>query len=191
MPMTMEETMNLTDIPDLSGLTSESSTDAGFSDGWYAATILERREFTDKNGNDRVFETADTPSAAGDSRNITLQMSLKRQSDGREINLRTIVNYRPEYLSQESIQAVIADQAKTPEERDSSLLRASLTLQKLAKLQQIAGVRQFARNGNGGLDLHSTFGKSCYARIRPDSRNPQFKEVADFRMDKPKKAVVY
>ena len=72
---------NLTDIPDLSGVTEQEQ--APFEKGWYAGTILGQRSFTDRNGNDRLFESTDTPSVAGDSRNIRLQVEVKRASDGR------------------------------------------------------------------------------------------------------------
>lgn len=180
--------INLADIPDLSGVEEQESTP--FTDGWYAATIIEKRQFTDRNGNDRVFESSDTVSNAGDSRNIRLQLQIKRQSDGRELNTSHLVNYKPEHLTQETVQAVLAKKETAKDEGWGELFGPFMTLQRLAKLQKVAGVRQFAKNGNGGLDLHSLYGKPAYVRLTDDDRNPQYKAVADIRPDKPAKAPV-
>ena len=188
----MSDTMNLEDvpaIPDLSGLSDETQFEE-WQNAWYEASILEQRSFTDKNGNDRVFASGDEPSTAGDSRNIRLQMLVKRASDGRTMNIGSLTNYRPDDLTQETVQQAIADSGKPRDEQNPSLLRAKLTLQRLAKLQKVAGIRQFQKNGNGGLDLHSLFGKSCFVRLKEDDRNPQFKQVADIRVDRPTKAKV-
>ena len=42
----MSETLQLSDIPDLSGI-QDTQTSEPFLDGWYKGTILARREFTD------------------------------------------------------------------------------------------------------------------------------------------------
>ena len=189
---TMAETVILGDIPDLNDVFGDTDGPAPFEDGWYQGTVLARREFTDSNGNDRVFESSDTVSAAGTSRNIRLQLEIKRASDGRTLNTSTLINYNPNDISAETIQAV----AKRREETRASgnqmgdLFRPFMTLQRLAKLQKVAGVRQFKRNGDGSLDLSSLYGKTAYFRLQEDSRNPQYKEVGDFRFDAPKKAKV-
>lgn len=181
----MSDTLNLQDIPDLSGIGDDVQESAPFEDGWYRGTILEKREFVDKNGNTRVFESLDAPSANGDSRNIKLQIEIKRQSDGRTLNVSQLVNYRPEDLTAATVQAVkaAADQVKEGviEWSGNPLFRSFATLQRLQKLQKVGGVRQLQRNGNGGLDLTSVYGKSAYIKLRPDNRNPQYKEVADIR----------
>ena len=58
----VEDTMQLGDIPvipDLSSFVEDEITP--FENGWYKATIQAQRSFTDKNGNDRVFESTDEP----------------------------------------------------------------------------------------------------------------------------------
>jgi hypothetical protein len=182
--------LNLGDIPDLSGI--EDVKPEPFDNGWYEGTILAKREFTDSNGNDRVFESSDQPSQKSDSRNIRLQVMLKRQSDGRVLNTSTLVNYQPTDLSQETVQAIAAHREKVVASGEDwgSLFRPFMTLQRLGKLQKIAGVRQLQRNGDGGLDLKPLFGKTAYFKIAEDSRNPVYKEVKDFRETKPTKAVV-
>lgn len=184
------ETLNLGDIPDLSGVAEDTAPEP-FVDGWYTGTILEQRSFTDSNGNDRTFASGDVPSQNGDSRNIKLQVVLKR-ADGRTLNVSTVVNYRAEDLTPETIKAVLAEKERTKEtgEKFGSLFRAFMTLTRLGKLQKIAGVRQFQRNGNGGLDLHPIYGKTGYFRIGEDSRNPKYKEIKDFSSEAPKRAKV-
>ena len=177
---------DLGDIPDLSGVVD--TTAEPLSDGWYAGTILEQRAFTDQSGSDRVFTTEDTPAQSSDSRNIRLQLELKRQSDGRVINNSMLVNYRPDDLTQETVQRVMAETEKikgTSEKRVD--FRAFMSLRRIGTLQRIAGVRQLQRNGNGGLDLAPLYNKKAYFKLGEDSRNPQFKEVKDFQDKAPKR----
>lgn len=180
---------NLGDIPDLSGI--EDVRPDPLADGWYQGTILAKREFTDNNGNDRVFESSDTP-ANRSGRNIRLQIELKRRSDGKVFNISSLTNYSPEHLSAETIQAVIKRRAENKEsgEQWGDLFRPFMTLQRLGKLQKIAGVRQLQRTIDGGLDLTPLFGKTAFFRLKPDSRNSQYKEVADFQDNEPKKVAV-
>lgn len=193
----MSATINLADIPDLSSVFENESGPASepFQDGWYQGTIQEVRSFTDRNGNDRVFESGDQPSANGDSRNIKLQIELTRQSDGRKLNTSWLVNYRPEALTQETVQAIVSKQAAAKETGErvewGELFGSYMTIQKLGKLQKVAGVRQLQKNGNGGLDLKPLYGKTAYFRIKDDDRNPQYKQIADVRPDRPTKATVY
>lgn len=186
----MSTDLNIGDIPDLGGI--EETQPEPIANGWYAGTILETRAFTDSNGNDRVFESVDQPSAKGDSRNIRLQVELTRQSDGKKVNVSTLVNYKPEALTQETVQQVAArkEQVNKGEKEWGDLFGAFMTLTRLAKLQKIAGVRQLSRGDNGGLNLTPLYGKAAYFRLKDDDRNPQYKAVADFQLDKPKKAPV-
>lgn len=177
---------NLPEIPDLSGIGDEAQSEP-FADGWYQGTILEQRSFTDQTGSDRVFASGDEVSQKGDSRNIRLQVAIKRHKDGKELNTSCLINYKPEDLTQETVQAVQAQQEKTKTgEQWGSLFREFMVLQRLAKLQTIAGVRQLQRNGNGGLDLKPIYGKTAYFKLGPDDRNPQYKAVKDFRATAPK-----
>jgi hypothetical protein len=174
--------LNLGDIPDLSGIV-DTQTSEPFQDGWYKGTILEKREFTDNTGSERVFESSDAPSQNGDSRNVRLQVEVKRQ-DGRTLNTNVLVNYQTEDLSQETVQAIAAAQAtQEPGKKPQwgSLFRPFMALQQLGKLQKIAGVRQLQRNGNGGLDLTPLYGKTAFFKLGPDRRNPElYKEVKNF-----------
>src|SRR3954469_22070117 len=100
---------NLGDIPDLSAI--EDSRPDPLADGWYQGTILEKREFTDNNGNDRVFESSDGP-AQRSGRNIRLQVELKRRSDGKTFNVSTLINYKAEDLTAETVAAVAKRRAE-------------------------------------------------------------------------------
>lgn len=186
----MSNDLNLGDIPDLGGIADAEQ--QPLENGWYAGTIVGQRAFTDKNGNDRLFESSDTPSAKGDSRNIRLQVELKRQSDGKTFNTSALVNYKPEALTQETVQQIAArkEEVNKGGKEWGDLFGAFMTLTRLAKLQKIAGVRQLQRNGNGGLDLHPLYGKTGFFRLKEDDRNPQYKQVADFQSERPKKAPV-
>jgi hypothetical protein len=180
---------NLGDIPDLSFI--EADLPKPFEDGWYQGKILEKREFTDSNGNDRVFESNDTP-AQRSGRNIRLQVELTRHSDGKVLNIGYLLNYQPSDFSLETIQAI----AKRNEERKAGgaewgdLFRPYMSLMRLSKLQKIATVRQFQRTSDGGLDLTPLFGKTAYFRVKPDSRNEKYKEIVDLQPEAPKKATV-
>lgn len=181
--------LNLGDIPDLSGIEDQRPEFQPFENGWYQGIIQEKREFTDKNGNDRVFASGDSVSQKGDSRNIRLQVELTR-TDGKKLNVSTLINYNPNDLSQEVLQAVAAHKEKVNTEGAEwgELFRSFMTLTRLAKLQKIAGVRQLQRSNDGGLDLTPLYGKTAYFRIKDDTRNPQYKEIADFQDYKPKRA---
>jgi hypothetical protein len=185
----MSSEFNLGDIPDLSGI--EDARPEPIADGWYQGVVLEKREFTDNNGNDRVFESGDTP-AQRSGRNIRLQIELTRRSDNRKINVSTLINYDPSFLSAETVSAVAQRKQENKENgvEWGDLFRPFMTLTRLGKLQKIAGVRQLQRNAEGGLDLTPLYGKTAYFRIKPDSRNPQYKEVADFQVDEPKRVPV-
>lgn len=188
------DTLNLSDIPvipDLSGIEEPRSSEP-FEDGWYAGTIFEKRELTDKAGNDRIFESGDQPSQAGDSRNVRLQVEIARKADGRKFGTSYLLNYRPEDLSAETVQQVMAgiEASKTGGKMGGSLFRSFMTLRRLGTLQKIAGVRQLARNGNGGLDLHPIYGKKAYFKLGPDDRNPQYKAILDVRDTAPKKGLL-
>jgi len=183
---------NLADVPDLSGI-SDGDSGSGFADGWYQGMILEQRAFTDKNGNDRIFESQDAPSQGGDSRNIRLQVAVVRQADKRTLHTSILVNYRPEDLSQETVQAITAAKERNKETGENQwgpLFRSFMALNHLGKLQKIAGVRQFQRSESGGLDLRPLYDKVAYVRLGPDDRNPQFKSVVDFRETKPSRVPV-
>lgn len=185
--------LSLGDIPDLSGMTGLDSDFSPFVDGWYQAQIVGKREFTDKNGNDRTFESVDAVGAKGDSRNIKLQVVITRK-DGKTLNNSIMVNYRPEDLTQDTIHAIAAqaeaNKAAGGKPTWGTLFRSYMALNQLGNLQKVAGVRQFQRNGDGGLDITPLFGKTVYVRLGPDDRNPQYKSIVKFQANSPTKVPV-
>ena len=179
------ETMQLTDIPDLSDIREEEI--QPFADGWYFGEIHEERVTTDRNGNERSFTSSDTPSNNGDSRNIRLQVVLKRKADGRSMGLSYMLNYRPEDLTAETVKAIAKRQEETKSGAEwAELFRPYITLQRLSKVQQVAGVRQLQRAEDGGLVLTPLFGKTAYFRLAPDKRDERYKQVVDMRVTAPK-----
>lgn len=188
----MDESINLLDIPDLSDIGDTRPQSDPFADGWYQGVILEKREFTDKNGNDRVFESSDSPAQSGNGRNIRLQIELTRRSDGKTLNVSNLINYRPSDLTAETVQAIAQrrEENKTSGAEWGDLFRPFMTLTRLGKLQKIAGVRQLQRTSDGGLDLTPLYGKVAFFKLRPDNRNPQYKEVSDFQETEPKRVPV-
>src|SRR3990167_6241754 len=181
--MTTETDFSLPEIPDISAV--EGGASEPWSEGWYEGVVLGESSFVDRNGNERVFATEDTTSAKGDSRNIRLQLAIKRQSDGKTFDTNTMINYHQEDLTPAVVQAVTERLATTPNEM-GDLFRPFMTLQRLGRLQRIAGVRQFQRNGNGGLDLTPVVAKRGYFRLRPDPKNASYKEIAEFSVEAPK-----
>ena len=181
---------NLGDIPDLSGI--EDQRPQPLEDGWYQGTFLAKREFTDNNGNERVFESSDTP-AQRNGRNIRLQVELTRKSDGRKFYVSNLINYLEHDLTPKTSAEISKrkEENKESDEEDEEEEEEEVTLTRLGKLQKIAGVRQLQRNGDGGLDLTPVYGKTAYFKIRPDSRNAQYKEIADFQENEPKRVPVH
>lgn len=185
--------LSLGDIPDLSGIGEGESTFTPFVNGWYQGVILEKREFTDKNGNDRMFPSGDTVSQKGDSRNLALQVVLTRK-DGKTLSSKATLNYRLEDLTQETVQQIAAVMAKAKESGEQAqwgpLFRSYMCLMRLSALQKIAGVRQLQRTSDGGLDITPLFGKTAYFRIKDDSRNAAYKEIDKFQATAPSKVPV-
>ena len=189
-------TTSLPEIPDLSGMLDEKP--EPWDNGWYGtATFVPSHQFT-KDGVVTTFESTDTPSQAGDSRNISARLTIKRKSDGRAMNTVFRVNYRTIDFTAESIAAVLAHKeaqkaakaAGTDAPEWGSLFRTFSALTQIGTLQRIAGVRQFQRTSSGGLDITPLFGKSAFVRLTDDDRKPQYKKVAEVSDAAPKRANV-
>lgn len=190
MTETAVETFQLQDIPDLSGVYDPAPRGnfEPFTPGWYAGEILESRTRTDKAGNESTFASDDLPSQNGSSRNIRLQVAVTRKADKATNHYSLRINYRPEDLSAQTVQQITAKMEEVKAgEQWGDLFRPFMVLNRLSKLQKIAGVRQLQRNGNGGLDLHPTFGKKGYFRLAEQKDKPQYLEIVDFRETAPKK----
>ena len=184
---------SLPDIPDLSGIqdTYPGGDSKPLVDGWYEGEIVDKRTLTTRAGNEVSFETTDSPSQAGDSRNIRLQVVVKRQEDGRTYGLNNLINYKPEFLTQETVQAINAfiEKVKSGEAqwKGSGMFRPFKVLKTLGTLQKVAGVRQLSRTEDGGLNLSPLYGKKAWFRLGPDEQKPQYKAILDIRETKPTK----
>jgi hypothetical protein len=163
-----EDTVAMTDlgdIPDFSDVPDDRP--EPWANGWYLATIYASRTFTDKNGNDQTFESSDTP-AISSGRNIRLQVVVTRASDDRVMGMTHLINYRPE------------DFDRIDEVRNGGGdTRLRMVLTRMRRLQQIAGVRQFQRTADGGINLRPLFDKSYYVKLGP-RKDSDFKEIKDF-----------
>jgi len=188
--------MNLADVPDLSGIGEDRP--EPWENGWYAATAVQSRSFTNRDtGATTTFASGDEVSKGGDSRNITIQVQVKRKN-GDVLNGRIMANYKPEFLTADVIAQVTKhkEAQKAAKEKGEKapewgpLFRAFSALQDIARLQRVAGVRQFVRNPVGGLDITPVFGKTIYVRLGEDDRNPKYKAVVDFSDAAPKKGVL-
>jgi hypothetical protein len=117
---------------------------------------------------------------------------LKRRTDGKTFNLSTLINYNPSDLTAETIAAIAArrEENKKTGEQWGDLFRPFMSLTRLGKLQKIAGVRQLQRAEDGGLDLTALYGKTAYFKVKPDTRNDKYKEIADFQENEPKRVPV-
>lgn len=184
------EQTSLPEVPDLSGVTEDRP--EPFEDGWYQGTFLETRTFTNKDGNELTFTSEDVE-AQKTGRNIFLQTQITRKTDGRKLNTRVLVNYRPEDLTTTVLAAVAERKAqiKSEEEEDwGNLFRAFMSQVRIGTLQRIAGIRQFQKNGNGGLDISPLFTKTAFFRIGPQKDKPEYKDVKEFSDTAPKKKAV-
>ena len=185
----------LPDVPDLSGITPDER--IPWEDGWYQATALQSRAFTSSDGMTTTFISGDEPSQKGDSRNISVQVQVRRKN-GDVLNGRVLVNYKAEFLTSETVAAILQHKEAMKAAKGTGqkppewgpLFRAFSATSDIGTLQRIAGVRQFVRNGAGGLDITPVFGKTLYVRLGPDDRKPQYKAVVEFSDVAPKKGVL-
>lgn len=186
------DTMHLTEVPDFSGITEDRP--EAWEDGWYAARIVPTRTINSRDGNTLTFATEDTLSRGGDSRNIRLQMSLHRKSDGRALSTNHNVNYRVEDLTGEIVKAVLARKESIKAAAQSGerlewgqLFRAFMGITRLGTLQRIAGIRRFETLPQGGFDLRPLFNKACFVRLGDDDEG-KYKEIKEISDVPPKKA---
>lgn len=176
----------LPEIPDLSGMTEDKP--EPWADGWYAGVIQASQTF-EKDGVTTEFKTEDAPSRAGDSRNIFVRFTITRK-DGRKMQTKFLVNYRTSDFSAENIAAVQARKAEVKAGGEwGPLFRPFSALTGIGTLQRLAGVRQFQRTAEGGLDLSPLFGKPMFARLR-DDKEGRYKDVAAISDAAPKKGTL-
>ena len=177
---------SLPEIPDLSGMTEDKP--EPWADGWYNAAVQASQTF-EKDGMVTTFNTEDVLSRAGDSRNIFVRFQITRK-DGRKMQTKYLINYRTSDFTAESIAAVQARKAEVKAGGEwGPMFRTFSALTGIGTLQRIAGVRQFQRTADGGLDLSPLFTKSFFARLR-DDKEGRYKEVAAISDTAPKKGTL-
>ena len=142
-------TTNLPDVPSLADM--DSGGGSAWPKGWYSGTIL--ADYTGQSGN--TFETNDTDSKKGDSRNIRAIIRVVNPNEDEPRTLFHNINYRDTDLTAERIEEVktarktyAGTQGRWP---DPDVQRSSLALASLGQVEKAMG-RTFSRNGNG-LDV--------------------------------------
>lgn len=182
----LDTTQSLPEIPDLSGMTEDRP--EPWADGWYGAIVQASQQF-EKDGMVTTYNTEDVLSRAGDSRNIFVRFQITRK-DGRRMQTKYLINYRPSDFSAETIAAIQAKKAEVKAGGEwGSMFRAFSALTGIGTLQRIASVRQFQRTADGGLDLSPLVSKPFFARLR-DDKDGRFKEVAAISDTAPKKGTL-
>ena len=164
---------NLPEIPSLADMDAGGRGGA-WPNGWYRGTILP--SYTGQSG--RTFETDDTESQKGDSRNLRVIVAVANT----EGEIRTIfhrVNYRDNDLTAERIAAIRTARQTYAKEYankrwpDTDAQRTSLALASLGQLEKVMG-RTFTRNGNG-LDTTPLHNQTADVYLGTDEKG--FNEV--------------
>jgi hypothetical protein len=152
-------------MPSLSDVADEPG-EGAWPLGWYRATILPG--FTSRTG--RAFQTEDTLSKAGDSRNLTITLNIKR--DGRDQtgrNMFTSRNYRIEDLTAANVERIKSGDADQ---------RLRISLGKLGQIEKAVG-QAFKRHPDGYLIAGSLVGRQVDVRLGMDKAD-KYNEVTAF-----------
>lgn len=165
---------------------------APWTEGWYKATTLPFYEFENREGNITRFETIDEI-AQKTGRNIRVVAAVTRQSDNLTRNVRSKnINYRPTDFTTERM-ALIETARQRNEGRqkwdDKDAHRTLIAFGTLGELEDFAGVPQFTKNGNGGLELSPLSNKTGYVRLAFGDENDQgrkYLEITRFATELPK-----
>jgi hypothetical protein len=122
-----------------------------WDDGWYSGVIVAEYETT---GNfAKINKTEDVPSAAGDSRNLKLCVTVVNGNDTKSLN--TTINYRPEALDAERMEDLRTRKA-AKEQLAGSDFRDAMSLSRFHELER-AGI-PVEDNGHGGMDVDKMIG---------------------------------
>ena len=191
--MTDNETATLPDVPTTGFGAFFEETREPLADGWYQGTIESQYTMEKEDGSTVVYETQDSPSNDGSSRNIALRVKVTPKSTNRPWNTRTQINYRPLDLTGPRKESVLKAR-ESGDKANKDITRSSIALGQLARLEKIAG-GSLIQNGNGGFDLSGLVGKTVYVRRGDETDNrttpPKvFKAIVEFSHTAPKKAAV-
>src|SRR4029077_10324265 len=100
-----------------------------------------------------THKTQEVPSAAGDSRNLKLCVTVVNGNDTKSLN--TTINYRPEALDAERMEGPRARKS-AEEECAGADFRDSMSLSRFHELER-AGI-PIEDNGSGGFDVEQMLG---------------------------------
>ena len=167
-----EATVSLNDVTD--GLTGESVSLADFAEepggawspGWYKAEIIEGYS-TAKSG--KQFNSEDTVSKNGDSRNLRLCFRLKN-AKGDERTMQESLNYRPQDFTSERLSFIKEMRVEFKNARrwpDTDAQRSSLAIAKIGQLQNAVGFKQL-KIVNGGVAATTFVGQALDVRLAMD-----------------------
>jgi hypothetical protein len=182
----------LPEVPDLTGMTEDRP--EPWQIGWYSARILSTRTVTSREtGAAMIFNTDDTLSNRQDSRNIRLQLEVRRKSDGQMMHTNHLINYRNENLTAEMVAAVLARKAEIKAAAKlgqkvewGELFGAFMTQLRIGTLQRLAG-GNLGRGTDGGFLLSPLIGRSLFVRLVDDDAK-RYKEVKEISDTAPKNA---
>lgn len=157
------------EMPSLASIATEPG-DGAWPAAWYAATILPG--FASKGG--KQFQTEDTVSKAGDSRNLVLTLAVTNAA-GKTRNMFTSRNYRTQDLNAETVARVKAGTADK---------RTQISLGKLGQIETAIGFA-FKKHPEGGYILVAPLvGQRVDIRLgmekAKDGTLTGFNEVTDF-----------
>lgn len=178
---TFTEDTNLNDdlaaeeVPSLLDLADDVSQGA-WPNGWYKAQVIEG--YQTKKG--KQFLTEDAPSKQGDSRNLTLAITVTNVK-GEERNIQDSTNYRITDFTPERISFV--KEARTEYKGvkgrwpNADVQRSSLALASLGAIER-AFASRFRHSPNGALVTAYFIGQKVDVRLKTNEKG--FNEVAEY-----------
>lgn len=182
-----ETQTNLPDVPSFGASVAKRKEVEPWVDGWYEGQFLASRTVEKNDGSEITFQSEDTVSQKGDSRNIAIQTTLTRKSDGREFTGSTRINYRPAVDFTPERLAAISAANEAGERLKGDMVRSQIAINQLQELEQVAG-GPFSRTESGGLNITPVFTKRAYFRLA-DETNKQtgktYKGIVEFRATPP------
>lgn len=165
------------EMPDLSDFAEEGGGGA-WPKGWYNATILEG--YT--TGKGTQFESADTLSKAGTSRNLLICFEVDGGKLGKRMQFARL-NYKPEYFSADMMSAVkeAREQFKGVKGAwpERGLQGASLTLARFGGLQKALNVGPLPRHPQGHFLVSKLVGSKVDLYLGMDE-DDKYNEIKNF-----------
>lgn len=163
------------EVPSLSDFADEPS--GAWPNGWYSAEIIEG--YT--TGKGKVFETEDTVSKRGDSRNLRLCFKVSKKG-GDERNMQESFNYRVTDFTSERLAFIKEMRAEYKGVKGKWMgaedaQRSSLAIAKLGALEKSIGLR-LKRASDGSLVPSVFVGQKLDVRLGTDENG--YNEIKEF-----------